>query len=68
MKPNGYSHVAEITSGKLAYIAGQVAAAKDGQLVGKDDFPAQVRQVFVNLNEAVKAAGGSFHDVVKLNY
>ena len=24
-KPNGYSHVAEITSGKLVYISGQVA-------------------------------------------
>jgi enamine deaminase RidA (YjgF/YER057c/UK114 family) len=66
-KPNGYSHVAEVTSGKLVYIAGQVAMDKDGQIVGKGDFGAQVRQVFVNLETALKAVGGSFSDVVKLN-
>lgn len=67
-KPNGYSHVAEIADGKLVYIAGQVALNKDGQLVGKDDFAAQLQQVFENLGEALKSAGGSFADVVKLNY
>jgi len=67
-KPNGYSHVAEVVSGKFVYIAGQVALNKDGQLVGKDDFGAQVEQVFANLREALHAAGGSFGDVVKLNY
>src|SRR6266403_1921407 len=67
-KPNGYSHVAEVVSGKTVYIAGQVALDKDGQLVGKDDFGAQVRQVVANLNEALKSAGGTFADVVKLNY
>ena len=67
-KPNGYSHVAKITGGKMVYIAGQVALNKDGQLVGKDDFSAQVQQVFANLGEALKSAGGSFADVVKWNY
>ena len=67
-KPNGYSHVAEVSSGKTVYIAGQVALDRSGQTVGVDDFAAQVGQVFENLNEAVKAAGGSFHDVVKINY
>jgi enamine deaminase RidA (YjgF/YER057c/UK114 family) len=42
----GYSQVAEVTGGKLVYIAGQVALDKSGTLVGKDDFPAQVEQVF----------------------
>lgn len=67
-KPNGYSHVAEVMSGRTVYIAGQVSLDKAGQLVGKDDFRAQVEQVFANVNEAVKAAGGSMHDVIKLNY
>ena len=62
------SHVAEIVSGKMVYIAGQVALNKDGQLVGKDDFAAQVQQVFANLGQALKSADGSFADVVKLNY
>ena len=67
-KPNGYSHVAEVVSGKMVYIAGQVALNKDGQLVGKDDLSAQLQQVFANLGEALRSAGGSFADVVKLNY
>lgn len=57
-KPMGYSHVAEVTAGKLVYIAGQVALDKAGNLAGRDDFKAQVRQVFENLKTAVAAAGG----------
>lgn len=64
----GYSQVAEVTGGKLVYIAGQVALDKSGALVGKDDFPAQVEQVFKNLQAAVEAAGGDFNEVVKLNF
>ena len=63
----GYSQVAEVRSGKLVFIAGQVALDKTGKLVGKDDFRAQAQQVFENLKAAVEAAGGTFHDVVKLN-
>jgi enamine deaminase RidA (YjgF/YER057c/UK114 family) len=64
----GYSQVGEVTGGKVVYIAGQVALDSSGNLVGKDDFRAQVEQVFKNLNLAVQDAGGSFHDVIKLNY
>ena len=67
-KPMGYSHIAEVSAGKLVYIAGQVALDADGQLVGKDDFEQQLRQVFTNLSNALKAAGASFGDVVKMNY
>ena len=66
-KPTGYSHVAEVSAGKTVYIAGQIALDRNGQTVGPDNFAAQVQQVFENLNEAVKAAGGTFHDVVKVN-
>jgi enamine deaminase RidA (YjgF/YER057c/UK114 family) len=64
----GYSQIAEISGGKLVYIAGQVALDHDGKLVGKDDFRAQVQQVFENLKAAVEAAGGTTKDIVKLNY
>jgi len=64
----GYSHVAEVTGGKIVYIAGQVAIDRSGNLVGKDDFRAQVQQVFENLKSAVEASGGDFHNVIKLNY
>ena len=64
----GYSHVAEVTGGKIVYIAGQVALDRAGNLVGKDDFRAQVQQVFENLKAAVEAAGGDTHSIIKLNY
>jgi enamine deaminase RidA (YjgF/YER057c/UK114 family) len=64
----GYSQVAEVTGGKTVFIAGQVAQDRSGNLVGNDDFRAQVQQVFENLKAAVEASGGSFDNVVKLNY
>jgi enamine deaminase RidA (YjgF/YER057c/UK114 family) len=67
-KPLGYSHVAEVTRGKLIHIAGQVALDGAGNLAGKADFGAQVRQVFANLGAALESAGAGFHNVIKLNY
>jgi enamine deaminase RidA (YjgF/YER057c/UK114 family) len=67
-KPTGYSHVAEITSGKMVYIAGQVAIDPAGNIVGKDDFRAQIVQIFGNLGTALHAAGADFKNVVKMNY
>ncbi len=64
----GYSQVAVVSGGKVVFIAGQVAQDGNGNLVGKDDFRAQVQQVFENLKAAVEAAGGDFKNVVKLNY
>jgi enamine deaminase RidA (YjgF/YER057c/UK114 family) len=64
----GYSQVAEVNEGRIVYIAGQVALDRLGNLVGKDDFRAQVQQVFENLKAAVEAAGGDFNSVIKLNY
>ena len=65
--PTGYSQIAEVTKGKIVLIAGQVAHDADGKLVGENDFGAQVEQVFKNLDAAVRAAGGSFRDIVKIN-
>jgi enamine deaminase RidA (YjgF/YER057c/UK114 family) len=67
-KPVGYSHLGEITSGKMIYIAGQVAMDAAGSIVGKGDYKAQLQQVFSNLKTAVEAAGGSFKNIIKLNY
>lgn len=66
-KPTGYSQLAVVTGGMVVFTAGQVALDKSGNVVGKDDFKAQIQQVFENLKAAVEAAGGTFHDVVKLN-
>jgi enamine deaminase RidA (YjgF/YER057c/UK114 family) len=67
-KPFGYSHVAEIRGGTLIYLAGQVALDLNGNLMGRDDFEAQVRQVFANLTAALQAVGADLRNVIKLNY
>ena len=56
--PAGYSHVVEISSGRMIYIAGQVALDKSGSVVGKGDFVAQFRKVTQNLKLAIEGAGG----------
>jgi enamine deaminase RidA (YjgF/YER057c/UK114 family) len=66
--PAGYSHVVEVKGGRTLYIAGQIAVDKDGSLVGRGDFRAQVKQVFENLKSRLEEGGASFKDVVKLNY
>jgi enamine deaminase RidA (YjgF/YER057c/UK114 family) len=67
-KPVGYSHVGEITGGKMIYVAGQVALNAAGNIVGEGNYRAQLEQVFANLNTALESAGASFRNVVKLNY
>lgn len=64
----GFSNVAEVHGGKLVYTAGQVGLDPSGKLVGEGDFRAQIEQVFQNLKLAVEAGGGTFFDVIKLNY
>lgn len=66
-KSVGYSQVAKVSSGTMVFVAGQVALDQSGTLVGENDFSAQIRQVFENLKAAVEAAGGTMHDLVKLN-
>ena len=56
-----------MSSTTKAWAGGTVALDKSGNLVGKDDFKAQIQQGFQNLKAAVEAAGGSFNDVVKFN-
>jgi enamine deaminase RidA (YjgF/YER057c/UK114 family) len=63
-KPRGYTHA--VKTGNTVYIAGQISAAPDGSVVGKDDAEAQTRQIWRNIEAAVKAAGGSgLQNVVK---
>jgi enamine deaminase RidA (YjgF/YER057c/UK114 family)/quinol monooxygenase YgiN len=66
--PTGYSHVVSARGGRTVYIAGQVALDAQGRVVGVGDLAAQTRQVFANLDVALKAAGATFASVVKTNY
>lgn len=65
-RPPGYTHVVEIRSGRLVYIAGQVAVDQLGQLVGGGDFEAQADQVFRNLTAALSSVGCTPRELVKL--
>ena len=56
--PVGYAHVAKVTGGTVVHVAGQAPFDERGQVVGKDDFVAQFRQVMHNLKTAVEAVGG----------
>lgn len=65
MKPIGYSHVVSVQGGRLVFVSGQVALDKAGNVVGKGDIAAQLRQVYANLAAALAAAGAAPKDVVK---
>jgi 2-iminobutanoate/2-iminopropanoate deaminase len=66
--PPGFSHAAIVTGGKLIFISGQVGLDQQGQIVGKDDFRAQVNQAFINLRAALAATGAKPEHLVKLTY
>ena len=65
--PPGYAHVASAHAGDatLVFTAGAVPLDAGGELVGADDPVAQARQVLVNLERQLAAAGASPDDVVK---
>lgn len=60
----GYSHATRV--GNLLFIAGQIAKAKDGSLVGPGDIKAQTEQVFANIKAILADAGCQMDDIVKL--
>jgi enamine deaminase RidA (YjgF/YER057c/UK114 family) len=60
-----YSHVVIAPAHTLVFIAGQVPRDKHGDVIGKGDMAAQIRQVGQNLRIALEAAGLGLQDVVK---
>jgi enamine deaminase RidA (YjgF/YER057c/UK114 family) len=60
-----YSHVTRVKAAEFLFIAGQVATDNDGKVVGPDDFDAQCRQVFANIEAALSSQGASFGNVVE---
>ena len=55
-----------IRIGDTIYVAGQVAQAPDGSVVGAGDMEAQARQVFVNIEAVLSLGGASLRDIVKI--
>jgi enamine deaminase RidA (YjgF/YER057c/UK114 family) len=60
-----YSHVVAVEGRRTIYVAGQVSRDREGQVVGKGDMRAQIRQVGENVKAALEAAGASLDDLVK---
>jgi len=65
--PARYSH-AVVATGKLAFVAGQVALDAEGQLVGAGDLAAQTEQALRNLETVLGELGAGWPDVVRLNW
>ena len=65
-KPLGqYSHMTRVKASEFLFIAGQVAVDRNGTTVGSDDFDAQCRQTFANIEAALNAAGAGWGNVVE---
>ena len=65
-KPKGYSYGMEVKSGRIVFVAGQVAMNATGAIVGRGDLVAQFRQTCANLQAVITSAGGDMTDFVKL--
>lgn len=65
--PRGFNHGVLVSGGKLLFLAGQDAGDADGKIVAPGDLVTQFEQVLRNLKAVVEAAGGTMHDIVKLN-
>lgn len=63
----GYSHAVTVT-GRLAFIAGQVALDENGQLVGPGDVRAQAAQALRNLRDVLRALGADWPDVARFGW
>lgn len=62
-----YSHVVVIEARKTIFVSGQLARDGKGEIVGKGDMRAQIRQTGENIRAALAAAGATLGDIVKTN-
>lgn len=68
MKNPAFSQVAVTRgSGSTIYIGGQNAVTNELAPVGKGDIKAQTEYILNNIEVALKAAGATLNDLVKLN-
>ena len=60
-----YKHMTRVKANEFLFIAGQLAANKSGESVGRGDFEAQMRQVFANIEAALQSADAGWDNVVR---
>jgi enamine deaminase RidA (YjgF/YER057c/UK114 family) len=64
-KPLGpYCQLSRVKASEFVFLAGQTATGKDGRIVGAGDLDAQCRQVFANIEAALRSVGASWANVV----
>ena len=67
-KPTGHwTTVTTARPGKLVFVSGLTAKNERGEIVGVGDVRAQTRQVCENLRAAMRAAGGSLADIMRVD-
>jgi enamine deaminase RidA (YjgF/YER057c/UK114 family) len=59
-----YSQVSRVRASELVFLAGQTATDIHGKLIGADDFEAQCKQVFANVEAALSSVGAGWSNVV----
>jgi reactive intermediate/imine deaminase len=63
-----YTHAVTVSgTGKMIFVAGQLARDTNGNCVGKGDMRAQIQQVGENIKACLEAAGATLADIVKTN-
>jgi 2-iminobutanoate/2-iminopropanoate deaminase len=63
-----YTHVVTVSgTGRMIFVAGQLARDADGNCVGKGDMRAQIQQVGENIKTCLEATGATLADIVKTN-
>jgi len=65
-KPLGqYSQITRVKASEFLFIAGQLSADREGNIIGRDDFDAQCVQVFANLEAALASQGAGWKNIVQ---
>lgn len=60
-----YTHVTRVKASEFLFIAGMLSGDSAGNIIGAGDFDAQARQVFRNVEAALKSAGATWQNVVQ---
>lgn len=60
-----YTPVVLVSGGTTVYVSGLVSRDKEGNVIGKGDMGAQIRQVGENLRLSLEAAGATLDDLVR---
>ena len=60
-----YKHITRVKASEFLFLAGQLSVDNSGNIIGKNDFEEQMKQVFSNVREALRSAGTDFENVVK---